>query len=251
MGYFLTRIISTVAIYLALSQGALAFRNIPALSRPVIDEAGLFSQAEIDQLENEIRAQLNIAQAQIWTVPELEGEAIEALSIRATDAWQLGDKKTDRGLLILLSIKERKIRIEVGQGLEGDIPDAIAARVVRNIMVPLMRERNPYQAVSSALTALYKLARGETAEGSEGGGFVLGQNSSKLVLYGLLLFAFVMTFLARLFSFFLPRAGGGGRRVSHGSGWAGTTGWGGGFGGGGGWSGGGGGFSGGGGSGSW
>lgn len=94
-------------------------RDIPVLSGPVIDEPNLLSAQETRDISAALENIRGKVQIQVWIVRSLDGEAIESLSIRATDKWKLGTAKEDNGVLILISTEDRQMRIEVGQGLEG------------------------------------------------------------------------------------------------------------------------------------
>src|SRR6187431_979785 len=107
---------------------AWALVTVPPLTGPVIDQAGLLSAEQVSDLSARAQAMLTHLQMQIWIVPSLEGEAIEQLSIRAVDQWKLGDEKKDNGLLFLIAPADKRMRIEVGRGLEGNIPDILAGR---------------------------------------------------------------------------------------------------------------------------
>ncbi len=73
-------------------------------------------------------------------VPELEDETIESYSIKVVDKWKLGSEDKDDGVLLLVATQDRKVRIEVGQGLEGDLPDALAGRIIRAGIVPFFKQ---------------------------------------------------------------------------------------------------------------
>jgi uncharacterized protein len=112
--------------------------QIPALSSPVMDEAGFLSADEkkdLADLAYEIFAHQG-PQITIFTVPDLQEHAIEDFSIRVGEKWKLGTKEKGNGLLIIVSKAERKVRIEVGQGIEGEITDYEANAYIRNILTP-------------------------------------------------------------------------------------------------------------------
>jgi len=116
--------------------------QIPALNAPVMDNAGVLN-GEFERYWNDTLTKVNVAndmQAAIFTIHSLEGEALESASMQIVDKWQLGKKESDKGLLIFMAVKEKKIRIEVGQGLEGDIPDAYAKRIISDQMLPYFRK---------------------------------------------------------------------------------------------------------------
>jgi uncharacterized protein len=181
------------------------------------------------------------AQIQVLIIDSLQDEAIEALSIRIVDKWQLGEKKKDNGILFLISMKERRMRIEVGRGLEGAIPDVYAKRIISDQVVPLFRQKKYSDGIYTGVAAIMTLADKEFAdEKNISSGNQPLSAKTKIILF--LLFG--------VFAFVIISSRGGGNRFG-GGGWGGWTGGGGGRGGGGNWSGGGGGFSGGGSSGDW
>lgn len=117
--------------------------QIPVLNSPVMDEAGLLNEAEresLRQLIYEIHTRKG-PQITVLTVPDLQGYVIEDFSIRVVEKWQLGSKEADNGLLILISKNDRKMRIEVGQGLEGDITDYEAHKYISTVLTPYFKEQ--------------------------------------------------------------------------------------------------------------
>ncbi|MCC2679603.1 MAG: hypothetical protein K0R29_2179 [Pseudobdellovibrio sp.] len=112
--------------------------EIPALTSPVMDEVGLLSPQARRQIEQNLfqfKAS-NQVQIQVYIVKSLQGEEIESAAIKIFDQWKLGDEKTDKGLLFLVAPNEKRMRIEVGQGLEGDLPDVIAKRIISDVVRP-------------------------------------------------------------------------------------------------------------------
>lgn len=77
----------------------------------------------------------------------MSGVSIEQAAIQVVDQWKLGDKQRDDGVLILVAKQERKIRIEVGQGLEGLLPDVVTKRIISDVMVPVFRQSSPSQGI--------------------------------------------------------------------------------------------------------
>lgn len=123
-------------IFLILScQGFAKDLNVPALTSPVMDLGNFLSEEEekdLSQLAYEIHAHQG-PQVTILTTPDLQGYAIEDYSIQVAEKWQLGSKEKDNGLLIVLSRAEREVRIEVGNGIEGEITDYDTGRFTREI----------------------------------------------------------------------------------------------------------------------
>ena len=116
--------------------------QIPTLSSPVMDEASFLSEAEredLSQLAYEINTHQG-PQITIFTVNDLQGNEIEEFSIRVAEKWQLGTKEKDNGLLIVIAKQERKMRIEVGNGIEGEITDYEANQYINQVLKPYFKE---------------------------------------------------------------------------------------------------------------
>jgi uncharacterized protein len=250
-------------LLLATAAPAAAEVAVPRLTGPVVDPAGAIDagwEQRLSDLSRAARAQNGGAgpQLQYLVVSTLDGEAIEDYSMRVAEAWKLGTKGKDDGVLVVVAVKDRKVRIEVGGGLEGGLTDAQSGRIIRSAIVPAFREgrygEGLYAAGQQILAALGALPQGMSkaprrqASDQTSGIPVLG------VLLGFLFGLGSPFIIFLIIAFIVIRAiSGVGRRGPRGPWGGGGFGGGGGFsgGGGGGWSGGGGGFSGGGASGSW
>lgn len=161
-----------------------AAREVPALQGRVTDEAGVLSAAEAQQLDQRLAAyeQATGRQIAVLVVRSLEGDPLEDFSIRVVEAWKLGTKGRDDGILVLLAMEERKVRIEVGYGLEGEVTDLVSARIIHDVMRPYLVQGRPGQALVSGVDALVTAAGGgEGPPPDEGPGFwdrdVLGRSS--------------------------------------------------------------------------
>jgi uncharacterized protein len=218
----------------------------------VVDQAGLLGRDEVERLSGLARAARAAqggqgVQLQYLLVRTLEGEPIEDYSIRVAEAWKLGTRGADNGVLVTVAVEDRQVRIEVGGGLEGGLTDAQSSRIIRGTLAPAFRAGRYgdglYDAGVQILGALGALPSGVSASRP--------QRPATHVSSLAVLLLFVGMFVFRVLTGFGPR-----RRRSL---WWGGGPWGGGGpfggggfgGGGGGWSGGGGGFSGGGASGRW
>ncbi len=116
--------------------------QIPKLSSVVHDEAGMIdrpAQKKIEEIAL-ILKQADVAQLAVLTVDSLDGDSIEEASIKVADQWKLGSQEKDHGVLLLVARQERKVRIEVGQGLEGELTDAQSSRIIREQMIPLFKQ---------------------------------------------------------------------------------------------------------------
>jgi uncharacterized protein len=99
-------------------------------------------------------------QIAILIIPSLESEALEDYSERVATSWRLGQKGRDNGALMLIAMKERKVRIDVGYGLEAKLTDALSRRIIQNEIVPNFREGEYYRGIDAAATALIQVVRG-------------------------------------------------------------------------------------------
>lgn len=222
--------------------------TLPAFDRQVVDQVGLLSAGEAEEISQqiyELHAQGG-PQMAIFIPESLQDFPIEEFSIRVAEKWQLGEKGKGNGLLVVIAPKERQMRIEVGQGIEGEITDYDANLWIRNLLTPAFKQQQYAPALAELTHRVgekfgIKLAGKRMIQRARRSG---GQLSPMLLLI-----------LIILFYLFRGMFGGGppsgfGRRGGYYGGYGGGGFGGGGFGGGG-WSGGGGGFSGGGSSGSW
>jgi uncharacterized protein len=120
--------------------------QLPTLSSPVMDLAGFLKEnekADLSQLAYEIFTHQG-PQITILTVSDLQGITIEEFSMKVAEKWQLGSKEKDNGLLILVAKAERQMRIEVGNGIEGDITDLESNLYIRNILTPAFKQGDFY-----------------------------------------------------------------------------------------------------------
>lgn len=144
--------------------GAFAQRDVPPLAnRRIHDEAGVLSPQTVSYLEQSLRQFEDSTSNQIAVliVSSLEGESIDQFGIRVADAWKLGTKDKDNGVIVLVAINDRKMRFEVGQGLEGPLPDAICNRIIRNEMAPAFRRQAYDEGLLSAIDGIRKAIKGE------------------------------------------------------------------------------------------
>src|SRR5690348_9382120 len=141
-------------------------QNIPARPNPprlVNDFAGVLSPAEAQQLEQQLVAYDDSTSNQIAivTVKSLDDYPIEEYALKILRDWGVGNKKTNNGVVLLAAIEDRKIRIEVGYGLEGAIPDITANHIIQNDIAPNFRSGDYYEGLSKAAASIIKAAAGE------------------------------------------------------------------------------------------
>ncbi len=140
---------------------------IPSTGRLVTDRADLLTPSEERALTAKLTAYADTTSTQIVvvTIPSLEGVPAAEYALVLGRNWGVGQAGQDNGVVILVARDDREVRIETGYGLEGAIPDAVAARIHRNVMVPYFREGRFYEGISGAADLLIAAAAGEfTAE---------------------------------------------------------------------------------------
>lgn len=242
--------LAALVVVLALAGTALALNLPPSPSGRVNDYAGLLNVDEVSAIEARLKAVEDATSNQfvLAIFKSLEGQSLEDFSIRLADAWKIGQKGKDNGVILLLFTDDKKIRIEVGKGLEGVITDAHSGRIIREIIAPRFREANYAAGLMGAVDALDKSSRGEfkaDAGKSRRGGSDKAGLAALFIIFGSI---FGMAVLNKRRAALYGRRGGGFYVGGFGGGFGGG---GGGFGGGGFGGGGGGGFGGGGASGGW
>ena len=145
------------------AQFALAYVSVPTLVTHVTDTTSTLNEQQKKALEDKLRAleERKGAQLLILIVPSTDPEEIEQYATRVFDAWKIGRKNVDDGALLLWAKNDRRIRIEVGRGLEGPIPDVLASRIINDTMRPLFRNEAWFEGLDKATDQLAGLIDGE------------------------------------------------------------------------------------------
>jgi uncharacterized protein len=150
--------------FAALAGAARAEVPVPPLQARVTDLTGTLSAQQKGELEARIAAYeaKRGSQIAVLMLPTTKPEEIEQYAIRVAEAWKIGRKKVDDGLILVVAKDDRRLRIEVGYGLEGAIPDAVAKRVMDEKITPRFRDGDFYGGVRDGVDQLIRLAEGET-----------------------------------------------------------------------------------------
>ncbi len=137
--------------------------DIPALNRRVTDLTGTLSSAEQRALTEKLEAleTRKGSQVAVLILPTTGPETIEEFSIRVAEQWKIGRQKVDDGVLLIVAKKDRKLRIEVGYGLEGAVPDAKANRIINDFIVPKFKEGDFAGGIEDGVDRLIGLIDGE------------------------------------------------------------------------------------------
>src|SRR5215472_1038445 len=149
------------ALLFALSAGAEV--PVPPLKARVTDLTGTLTTSQVQSLESRLRdfEQAKGSQIAVLMLPTTQPETIEQYSIRVAEAWKVGRAKVDDGVILVIAKNDRKLRIEVGRGLEGAIPDALAKRIVSDVIAPRFKAGDFFGGVSAGTDALMRMIEGE------------------------------------------------------------------------------------------
>lgn len=233
----LKKAILTLITFMSLSLCAYGM-EVPTLTGPVVDQARVLSPQAKSSIEYSIRDfyKREGIQFQVLIVPELVNETIEGYSIQVVDKWKLGNTRDDRAALFLISLKDRKMRIEVGRGLEGSLTDLRSRQIIQEVGA-LFKTEDYANGVALGLALMARADNKEMFFDSKTAPRHARKKSSPLsIIVIFIIFAVISKFGGGPLIAASILTGGGGGRGGRG---------------GGGWSGGGGGFSGGGSSGDW
>ena len=134
------------------------------------DEARIFSQNERDELSNLVQnfEQNSTTQIAIVTLNSLENKSIEELSLEIARGYKLGQKEDSNGVLLVVAPNEKKVRIEVGYGLEGVLTDAVASEIINSVMIPEFKNGKMSEGVKDSVLAIIKVASGEEFSSKSG-----------------------------------------------------------------------------------
>ncbi len=183
--------------------GAQAEVAVPPLSARVTDLTGTLEPAQKQQLESRL-AQFEKqkgSQISVLLLPTTAPETIEQYGIRVADAWKLGRKGVDDGALLLVAKEDRTLRIEVGYGLEGVLPDAVAKRIITETITPLFKRGDFYGGVAAGIEQMISVIEGEPLPPPRQRSATSGnnQNYESLLLIGFMLVVVVGGILRSVF----------------------------------------------------
>ncbi|WP_319541478.1 TPM domain-containing protein [uncultured Pseudodesulfovibrio sp.] len=153
-----------IILVLAMASGAFAL-EVPPYKGRVNDLANMMSSSTEQALEAQLAEleKTDSTQVSILTIPSLEGDSLEDFSIRVADAWKVGQKNSDNGVILLVSKADRKSRIEVGYGLEGVLTDVLAGQILNNVIAPRFKQGNFDAGFKDGVIAITSAVRGEFA----------------------------------------------------------------------------------------
>jgi uncharacterized protein len=154
---------SVLALMLAFAFAALAEVAVPPLTGRVVDRTGTLSSSEVASLDRTLRdfEARKGSQIAVLIVPTTQPETIEQYSIRVAEAWQIGRKKIDDGALLVVAKDDRKLRIEVGYGLEGALTDVTAKRIIDEVITPKFRSGDFAGGIVDGVNRMLRVIDGE------------------------------------------------------------------------------------------
>lgn len=157
------RILCFLVLCLAVGSSAVALEIPEHPQGRVNDYAGLLSAPVRQELENQLEVFENETSNQVAVVifPSLDGQVLEDVSMKIVEKWKLGTKKNDNGLLLLIAKEDRAVRIEVGYGLEGALPDATCRLIIDREIVPNFRQGRFDEGIRAAVRAMLEATKGE------------------------------------------------------------------------------------------
>lgn len=156
----------SLTLFLAVQVSAL---EVPRLQGRVNDYAELLSPATEASLESVLKSleSSDSTQIVVLTIGSLQGDSLEAFSLRVVEDWKIGQQGLDNGVLLLVARDDRKIRIEVGYGLEGKLTDMTAGRIIGNVMGPRFKQGDFNQGIIDGIGAIVMTVRGEFTAAAE------------------------------------------------------------------------------------
>lgn len=184
----------------ALVTPVAAQQPVPALSGRVVDTTGTLDAAQVSALEAQLAAieQHNGSQVAVLVVPTTDPEPIEAYAIRVAEQWRLGRADIDDGVLLLVAMRDRRMRIEVGYGLEGAVPDAIAKRIIAEQIAPRFQAGDFAGGLAAAVDSIGRAIAGEGLPAPATGAARAADGGDTDWLSVLLFIAFVGFMLTRM-----------------------------------------------------
>ncbi|MBA2486254.1 MAG: TPM domain-containing protein [Nitrospira sp.] len=195
---------------LAVSLPAVAL-DVPPLTGHIVDLARVLPPAVAEQLSSDLQAHeaKTSNQVAVLIIPSLEGEPLFDVSHRVATTWKLGHKGTDNGAVLLVAIKDRKIRLEVGYGLEGVLTDARSAQIIRNEMVPRFRAGEVAAGIAAGVQAILKTIEGTYSAKDHTSAVPSSSEAFGNTVFAVILGVVIGLLLSRVHRVLGPVAGGG------------------------------------------
>jgi uncharacterized protein len=159
----LIRLVGILALVWMSAAGAADEVAVPPLTARITDLTGTLDAGQLASLEAALRAfeEKRGSQIAVLMLPSTQPETIEQYALRVAERWKIGRAKVDDGVILIIAKKDQRLRIEVGYGLEGVIPDVVAKRVIREVIAPHLLANDFYGGIRDGTQTLMKLIEGE------------------------------------------------------------------------------------------
>jgi uncharacterized protein len=196
------------AVLFVLAIAALAQIAVPTLTARVTDLTNTLTPEQRTALEQRLAAfeARKGAQLAVLLVPTTQPETIEQFGIRVAERWKVGRKGVDDGAILIVALKDRAVRIEVGYGLEGVLPDVVTKRIIEEYIVPRFKQGDFYGGIDAALTRMMSVIEGEPLppppSGAKPARSVGGGGFEGLLIIGFMLVFVIGGIIRRIFGRF-------------------------------------------------
>lgn len=152
-----------LALWVCFVGLAIAEVAVPTLTGRVVDQTATLSSDQVAALDQKLKAfeERKGSQIAVLIVPTTEPETIEQFSIRVAEAWKIGRKKIDDGAILVVAKNDRRLRIEVGYGLEGALTDVTAKRIIDEVITPKFRNGDFAGGISDGVDRMIRVIDGE------------------------------------------------------------------------------------------
>ncbi|MCX6164714.1 MAG: TPM domain-containing protein [Ignavibacteriae bacterium] len=182
--------------------------NPTKLVQYVTDESRTLTSTDVKTLTQKLQNfdKQTSTQIVVYMIQSLDGESLEDVSNTIAEKNKIGRKGKDNGVLLFIAKKDRKIRIEVGYGLEGALTDAVSSQIIRNEIAPSFRNNNFYEGINKGTDAIISVTKGEyIADKKSTKGLdattCLGLPIFIFVIFGVIFFSIFMSIIRRIFGF--------------------------------------------------
>jgi uncharacterized protein len=156
-------IVISFVLLLLFATPVIAYYDLGSPEGYVNDYTNTLTYEQKDALESKVSTfeQESTNEIAVVIIDSMKGDYIENFAVKLFESWGIGKEKEDNGVLILVSMSERQMRIEVGYGLEGSLTDAQASWIIKNVMVPNFKENKYYEGIDQSVDKIIAITKGE------------------------------------------------------------------------------------------
>lgn len=156
-------IVISFVLLLLFATSVVAYYDLGSPEGYVNDYTNTLTYEQKDALESKVSTfeQESTNEIAVVIIDSMKGDYIENFAVKLFESWGIGKEKEDNGVLILVSMSERQMRIEVGYGLEGSLTDAQASWIIKNVMVPNFKENKYYEGIDQSVDKIIAITKGE------------------------------------------------------------------------------------------